>query len=99
MNFGGLNDDIIKMLAGGRVKVDTTKFQNDMAIIQSKDDVLTVLIHLGYLSFNKAANAAIDQIKRKQYPAKIEQYAGNLLLVCISYDRETRTHECRIEKA
>ena len=52
MNFEGLKDDIICMLAGGRVKVNTTKFQNDMSVIKCRDDVLTVLIHLGYLSFN-----------------------------------------------
>lgn len=54
MNFEGLKDDIIKMLAGGRCKVNTTKFQNDLSIINSKDDVLTVLIHLGYLSYDKS---------------------------------------------
>ena len=52
MNFDGLKDDIICMLGGGRVTVDPTKFQNDMAIIRSKDDVLTLLIHLGYLTFD-----------------------------------------------
>ena len=52
MNFDGLKDDIIQMLAGGRCKVNPTKFQNDMSIIRSKDDVLTVLIHLGYLSYS-----------------------------------------------
>ena len=52
MNFEGLKDDIINMLAGGRCKVNPTKFQNDMSIIRSKDDVLTVLIHLGYLSYS-----------------------------------------------
>ena len=52
MNYNGLKDDIISMLAGGRCKVNPTKFQNDMSIIRSKDDVLTVLIHLGYLSYN-----------------------------------------------
>ena len=51
-NFEGLKDDIILMLAGGRCRVNTTKFQNDLSIINSKDDVLTVLIHLGYLSFD-----------------------------------------------
>ncbi|MCR5455044.1 MAG: ATP-binding protein [Bacteroidales bacterium] len=51
MNFDGLKDDVIKMLAGGRVKVNTTKFQNDMSIIRGKDDALTVLIHLGYLCY------------------------------------------------
>ena len=52
MNYEGLKDDIIYMLAGGRCKVNPTKFQNDMAIIRSKDDALTVLIHLGYLSYD-----------------------------------------------
>lgn len=53
MNYDGLKDDVIKMLTGGRCKVNTTKFQNDLSVINSKDDVLTVLIHLGYLSYDK----------------------------------------------
>ena len=52
MNFEGLKDDIISMLAGGRCSVNPTRFQNDMSVIRSKDDVLTVLIHLGYLSYD-----------------------------------------------
>ena len=51
-DFDGLKDDILEMLAGGRVKVNTTKFNNDLLSICSRDDVLTVLIHLDYLSFN-----------------------------------------------
>ena len=221
MNYEGLKDDIILMLAGGRCKVNPTKFQNDMSIIRSKDDALTVLIHLGYLSydwkksecyipnkevggemvnavednnwagvvtalqdseqllqdtldgdeeavaraidaahdentsilsynnenslacvlsiayyyarndyvmhrelasgkgfadivliprknvespaivvelkFKQDADAAIDQIKRRQYPAKVAQYTGDLLLVGINYDRDTKQHTCHIE--
>jgi hypothetical protein len=52
MNYNGLKDDVIKMLGGGRCKVDPTGFQNDMSIVRSKDDVFTVLIHLGYLAFD-----------------------------------------------
>ena len=51
MNYEGLKDDVIKMLGGGRCKVDPTMFSNDMSVIRSKDDVLTVLIHFGYLSY------------------------------------------------
>jgi hypothetical protein len=222
LNYEGLKDDIIKMLAGGRCKVDSTEFGNDMSIIRSKDDVLTVLIHLGYLSYNwrkdecyipnkevegemvkavkynhwttvvdalqqseqllhatirgdeeavalaldaahdestsilsyndenslacvisiayyyarndyiihremasgkgiadlvfiprkhvdlpamvvelknkKSATAAIDQIKKKNYPAKVAQHTDNLLLVGINYDPETKSHNCIIEK-
>lgn len=222
MNFDGLKDDVVFLLSGGRVKVNTTKFQNDVSIIQSRDDVLTVLIHLGYLSYdrkrrecyipnwevageltnavedtgwehvikaleqserllqatldgdeeavargvdvahdehtsilsyndenslacvlsiayyyakndyimhremasgkgfadmvliprkkvdspaivlelkyNKAADTAISQIRRKQYPARIADYTGNLLLVGINYDKQQKKHECRIER-
>ena len=56
INYDGLKDDIICMLGGGRVMVDPTGFQNDMSVVRSKDDVLTVLIHLGYLSFNWKRN-------------------------------------------
>lgn len=222
MNFDGLKDDIIYMLSGGRCKVNPTGFQNDMSIIRTKDDALTVLIHLGYLAYdrrtmecyvpnyevagelthavettnwtpviralkqsedllnatlegdeeavakgieaahdentsilsynnenslacvlsiayyaarnnyivhrelasgkgfadivmiprknvdspallvelkyNRDADAAIDQIHRKQYPAKLEEYEGNLLLVGVNYDKETKTHSCKIEK-
>ena len=52
MNFKGLKDDIISMLAGERRSVDPTGFQNDMSVIRSRDDVLTVLIHLGYIGFD-----------------------------------------------
>jgi hypothetical protein len=52
MNFAGLKDDIVNMLADGRCTVDTTGFRNDMSEINTKDDVLTVLIHLGYLSYD-----------------------------------------------
>ena len=222
MNYEGLKDDIIRMLAGERVYVNTTKFQNDMSIVRSKNDVLTVLIHLGYLAydedrrlcyvpnkevadeflnavedtswsrlvdaitasrnlldatiagneqavarsidiahdentsilayndenslacvltvayiwarneyvihreyatgkgyadlvmiprrnvckpalvielkFNHSADTAIDQIKQKNYPAQIAEYTGDILLVGISYDKESKQHACRIER-
>jgi hypothetical protein len=53
MNYEGLKDDIIKLLAGERCVVDPTGFNNDLSDIRSRDDVLTVLIHLGYLSYDR----------------------------------------------
>ena len=223
MNYDGLKDDIIRMLAGERVSVRTTGFQNDMRIVNSKNDVLTVLIHLGYLAydqqtnkcyipnkevademnnavnatawtqlakalensqnlleatlsgdeqavaqgidlahdehtsilayndenslacvlaiayiwakneyiihreyatgkgyadlvmiprrnvskpalvielkFNQSTDTAIRQIKQKNYPAKLAEYTGNILLVGINYDKETKQHTCQIERA
>lgn len=52
LNFDGLRDSIIEMLAGSRVTVDTGSFQNDMTSLSSADDVLTLLIHLGYLGYD-----------------------------------------------
>ena len=52
MNYDGLKDDIIRMLSGEHVYVNTLKFQNDMRIVRSRNDVLTVLIHLGYLAYD-----------------------------------------------
>lgn len=222
MNYKGLKDDIIRMLAGGRSHVDPAGFQNDLSVIADRDDALTVLIHLGYLSFDwneaecyipnrevagemvravkntdwknvadaldqsrqllqatlvgdetavaagidsahdentsilsyndenslacvlsiayyyarndyiihrefasgkgfadlvliprknvdspalvvelkydKDADSAIAQIKRKKYPSKVAQHADNLLLVGINYDRGIKRHECHIER-
>ena len=221
-NYDGLKDDVITMLGGGRVPVNTTKFQNDMAEVGSKDDVLTVLIHLGYLGYdrrtlrcyvpnyevslelrnaveetgwtavaqalqqseqlladtlaanadavaravdaahdentsvlsyndenslscvlsiayycargyyhihreymtgkgyadmvliprknvdkpamvielksNRNARAAISQIRRREYPQKIAEYTGSILLVGINYDKKKKRHTCRIER-
>ena len=46
MDFDGLRADIVHMLGGGRIRVNTRSFQNDMRNFRTKDDVLTLLIHL-----------------------------------------------------
>ena len=58
MNFDGLRPAIVQMLGGARVKVNTLSFQNDMRNFRTKDDVLTLLIHLGYLAFDSAREEA-----------------------------------------
>ena len=220
MNFDGLREKVVDMIAGEKVSVNTGKFQNDMSTFNSADDVLTLLIHLGYLTYNdgkvwipnsevqqefinsiedggwetvmnairssdelieatisgdekkvaelverahdenasiigynnetslscvislayysarkefimhrelatgkgfadlsfiprrnvdkpamvielkwdKSADTAIEQIKRKQYTDKISEYTGEIILVGINYDTETKKHTCVIEK-
>ena len=58
LNFGGLKEDIIRTLTGERVFVDTGKFKNDLSEINSKDDALTALIHLGYLGYDPERKTA-----------------------------------------
>ena len=48
------------------------------------------------LKFNQSTDTAIDQIKRKEYPSKISEYTGDILLVGINYDKETKQHTCKI---
>lgn len=52
MDFDGLKQRIEKMIAGEKIAVNTGKFQNDMTSLKSADDVLTLLIHLGYLTYD-----------------------------------------------
>lgn len=58
MNFDGLRTDIVGMLGGGRVKVNTLSFQNDMRNFKVKDDILTLLVHLGYLGYDSGTENA-----------------------------------------
>lgn len=224
MNYDGLKTAVIEMLSGSVVKVNTKTFKNDTINIQNRDDVLTYLIHLGYLAYdqdretafvpneeirqeltyaveskkwnemilfwqkseklltdtlerneekvaaeieeiheeytsviqynnenslssvlpiaylsamqwyfkpirefpagrgfadfvfipkpefrndypalvvelkwNKNANTALNQIKEKKYPESILHYTGNILLVGINYDKESKEHQCMIE--
>lgn len=51
-DFDGLKEEIVRMLSGNKCKVNTRTFQNDMTTFKSKDDILTLLIHLGYLAYD-----------------------------------------------
>ncbi len=52
-DFAGLKEVVAVLLAGGRVPVDISCFQNDLITFSSRDDILTLLIHLGYLGYDE----------------------------------------------
>ncbi len=52
MNYDGLKDMVVEMLAGGRKQINTGRFSNDMTTFENADDVLTLLVHLGYLAYD-----------------------------------------------
>lgn len=58
MNYDGLKTSIIEMLSGASVKVNTATFKNDTANIRNRDDVLTYMIHLGYLGYDQTRRMA-----------------------------------------
>ena len=52
MDMDGLKDSVVRMLAGDAVSINIGTFSNDMTTFAAKDDVLTLLVHLGYLTYN-----------------------------------------------
>ena len=79
MNFDGLKDTIIKLLAGQKTVIDTTTFSNDMVTFETKDDVLTLLIHLGYLTYDFYTK----EISIPNYEIS-EQFASTIRVMCWS---------------
>ena len=68
----------------------------DLVLIPRKNvDSPALVIELKY---DKDTKAAIDQIKSKNYPKKIAEYTGNILLVGINYNKDTKQHDCQIER-
>lgn len=52
MDFDGLRQSVTEMLGGGSCRIDTLTFNNDMNSFNSRDDILTLLVHLGYLAYD-----------------------------------------------
>ncbi len=52
MNQSGLRDAVVYMMNGNRLRIDVSTYQNDMTTFNNRDDVLTLLIHLGYLGYD-----------------------------------------------
>jgi len=69
----------------------------DMAFIpKRKSENPAILVEL---KWDSSAEGAIAQIKGRKYAEGLGEYQGNMLLVGINYDKKTKEHQCRIEKA
>ena len=82
MNFDGLRTAIIQMLSGSMVEVNVNTFQNDVVSFRSKDDVITLLIHLGYLAYNRKRKAAYipnEKIRQEFSDATAEEKWNDLI--------------------
>lgn len=56
LDMDGLRTDVVRLIAGDRIPVNVAKFQNDMTTFATADDVLTLLVHLGYLTYSLPNN-------------------------------------------
>jgi hypothetical protein len=102
MNEDGLKEAIVQMIGGAHYPIDVGTFQNDMTSIECKDDVLTLLIHLGYLAYDAEKHSvyipneeirqefirAIKTGKHKEV-AKLIQNSDQLLKATLRMDSET----------
>ena len=72
-DFDGLHEKVTEMIAGGKVEINTAKFQNDMTSFASADDILTLLVHLGYLTFEELGKEALGRGMVRIPNAEIQQ--------------------------
>ncbi len=54
MDFDGMQEMVSRLITGEEIEVDTWSFQNDFQTFRSRDDILTLLTHLGYLTYRKS---------------------------------------------
>ena len=71
MNFEGLKDDVLSMIAGESIPVNTGSFTNDMTTFRNEDDVLTLLVHLGYLTYD---------YENRCVSIQMQKYVRNMLI-------------------
>lgn len=101
LNEDGLKEAVVQMLGGEQVVIDAGTFQNDMTNIKRKDDVLTLLIHLGYLAYDadkKSAFIPNEEVKQEfvravttgkhTEVAKLIRNSDNLLKQTLNMDEE-----------
>ncbi len=97
----GLKESIVQMLGGARQKIDIATFQNDLTSPMGRDDVLTLLVHLGYLSYcteDRTVFIPNEEVKqefiravnggRHKEVAKLIQNSDRLLKQTLEMDEE-----------
>ena len=82
MDFDGLKTAVVTMLSGDHVKVRTKSYMNDMVTFKNRDDVITALIHLGYLAYDRGYETAFipNEEIRMEFVDAVEDRKWNELL-------------------
>ena len=109
MNYDGLKKAIIEMISGAEVRVNTATFKNDTVNIKSKDDVLTYMIHLGYLGYNQKLKTAFvpneeirqeltDAVESRRWSEMLEFQKDSERLLDATLDMDGTTVSTQIER-
>ena len=74
LNYDGLKEKIVKLVSGEKIKIKTISFQNDMTTFNNSDDVLTLLVHLGYLGYDTTSEEVFipNEEIRKEFEVVID---------------------------
>ena len=75
MDFDGLQETVAQLIGGAEIEVNTSRFQNDFERFQTKDDVLTLLVHLGYLTYDAARKTV--RIPNEEVREEFRNFLGN----------------------
>ena len=83
MDYQGLKAAIIEMLSGADIRIILATFKNDIVSMKTKDDVLTYLIHLGYLGYNQERRTAFvpNEEIRQELITAVESKSWNEMLI------------------
>ena len=73
MDFKGLKDTITNLLTGEQVPLNVLGFSNDLESFQDKDEVLTALIHLGYLTYKEGNVKISNRELREEFSSTIKR--------------------------
>ena len=95
LNLDGLRDGIIRLIAGDSLPIRTGTFSNDMTTFHTADDVLTLLIHLGYLAYDDENETV--QIPNREVMNKFVKAAKACRWNEAAYSEKTKQHICEIE--
>ena len=100
MNYDGLQDDIIRLIAGEPLDVKVDNFNNDVKNFRNKDDILTLLIHLGYLAYDENEKTASIPNKEVQleFESLIETPADSRLYELINVSEKLLTDTLAVLK-
>ena len=81
MNFEGLRDSIVSLVVGNAEQVDVMRFTNDLHSIANRDAVLTLLIHLGYLSYDSVSHTCCipNQEVRHEFERTIQETSWSII--------------------
>ena len=72
MDYEGLQETVARLIAGEKITVNVDSFQNDFESFESADDVLTLLIHLGYLTYHETERTV--QIPNEEVRIEFKQF-------------------------